>query len=80
MGAGTGHPAARLAAQTGMSGAILIVIMMVIVAAILGAGFYTLIKGGEVSANWSNRLMRWRVLAQAVTIVIVLIVLYIARG
>ena len=63
-----------------MSGKILIAICMLVVAAILGAGLYTLFKGGEVSATWSNRLMRWRVLAQAVTIVIVLIVLYIARG
>jgi uncharacterized protein HemY len=63
-----------------MSGKILIAICMLVVASILGAGLYTLFKGGEVSANWSNRLMRWRVLAQAVTIVIVLIVLYMARG
>jgi len=63
-----------------MSGKVLVAICMVVVASILGAGLYTLFKGGEVSAEWSNRLMRWRVLAQAITILIVLIVLYLARG
>jgi hypothetical protein len=61
-------------------GKILIVICMAFVAAILGAGLYTLWKGGAVSAQWSNKLMRLRVLAQAVTILLVLLVLYFARN
>ena len=43
---------------------------------ILFAGLYTLWAGGEVSRNWSNRLMRMRVVAQAVAVLIILAVLY----
>ena len=61
-------------------GKILIIICMAFVVAILGAGLYTLWKGGAVSAQWSNKLMRMRVLAQAITIALVLLVLYFARN
>ena len=61
-------------------GTILIMICMAFVVAILGAGLYTLWKGGAVSAQWSNKLMRMRVLAQAITIALVLLVLYFARN
>ena len=50
------------------------------VALILLAGLYTLWKGGAVSASWSNKLMRIRVLAQAIAIVIVLLVLYFGQN
>jgi hypothetical protein len=59
-------------------GTALIVIGMAVTAAILGGGLYTLWKGGAVSAQWSNKLMRLRIVAQAATIVLVLIVLYFA--
>jgi hypothetical protein len=36
-------------------------------------------KGGDVAANWSNRLMRYRILAQIVAIAIILAVLYFSR-
>ena len=47
---------------------------------ILAAGLSTLWVGGETSRRWSNRLMRYRVLAQFVAILIVLAVLYFVRG
>jgi hypothetical protein len=46
---------------------------------VLLAGLYTLWKGGAVSATWSNRLMRIRVLAQFIAIVIIMAVLYFSR-
>jgi len=46
------------------------------VAAVLLAGMYTLWIGGETSRNWSNRLMRIRVLAQFIAILIIMTVLY----
>lgn len=58
-------------------GGVVVGIAIFTVAAILGAGLYTMWKGGEVSRNWSNRLMRFRVLAQFVAILIILVVLYI---
>jgi hypothetical protein len=51
-----------------------------IVAVVLFLGLYTLWKGGAVSASWSNKLMRIRVLAQAIAIVIILLVLYFGRS
>ncbi|MBI3677926.1 MAG: twin transmembrane helix small protein [Proteobacteria bacterium] len=46
------------------------------VALILIAGIYTLWKGGDVSATWSNRLMRIRVLAQFIAILVIMAVLW----
>ena len=51
-----------------------------IVFLVLLAGLYTLWKGGAVSASWSNKLMRIRVLAQAIAIVIILLVLYFGQN
>jgi hypothetical protein len=51
-----------------------------IVFLVLLAGLYTLWKGGAVSASWSNKLMRIRVLAQAIAIAIILLVLYFSQN
>ena len=59
-------------------GKVVVVIAVAIVAGILIAGLYTLWKGGEVSRTWSNRLMRMRVLAQFIAILIIMLVLYLA--
>lgn len=48
---------------------------------ILGVGIYSLAKGGEFSKAYSNKLMRWRVTAQAVAIALLLIlVLVLSQG
>ncbi|HEX3810330.1 MAG TPA: twin transmembrane helix small protein [Rhizomicrobium sp.] len=60
-----------------MSGKIVVAIALVAVVAILAAGLSTLWIGGEFSAKWSNRLMRYRVVAQFIAIVIIMLVLYI---
>jgi hypothetical protein len=62
-----------------MSGKIVVAIAVAAVASILMMGLYTLWKGGAVSATWSNRLMRIRVLAQFVAVIIIMIVLYISQ-
>jgi len=51
-------------------------IAVAIVAGILLAGLYTMWRGGDVAASWSNRLMRMRVLAQFIAIIIIMLVLY----
>jgi uncharacterized protein HemY len=53
-----------------------VAIAVAIVAGILLAGLYTMWKGGDVSLTWSNRLMRMRVLAQFIAILIIMLVLY----
>jgi len=62
-----------------MSAKILVGFAVALVFAVLLAGLYTLCKGGDVAANWSNRLMRYRILAQIVAIAIILAVLYFSR-
>ncbi len=62
-----------------MSGKILVGVALAVVVAILLAGLYTLWKGGDTSVSWSNRLMRWRVLAQFIAIIIAMTVLYFTR-
>lgn len=59
-----------------MTGNFLVAIAVAAVVCVLGAGLYTLWIGGETSATWSNRLMRIRVLAQLIAIVIIMTVLY----
>jgi hypothetical protein len=61
-------------------GKALVAVAIGVVAVVLFLGLYTLWKGGAVSASWSNKLMRIRVLAQAVAIVIILLVLYFGRS
>jgi uncharacterized protein HemY len=63
-----------------MIGKTIVLIAIIFVALILAAGLYTLFKGGDVSRSWSNRLMRMRVLAQFVAIIIIMTVLYLSRG
>jgi len=59
-----------------MTGKIVVAVAVGFVVCILLAGIYTLWVGGEVSRSWSNRLMRIRVLAQFVAIIIIMTVLY----
>ena len=58
------------------TGQIIVAIALFAVVLILGAGVVSMFIGGEFSRKWSNRLMRYRVLAQFIAIVIIMIVLY----
>jgi len=59
-----------------MSGKLVVAIAISAVGLILLAGLYTMWVGGDVSRTWSNRLMRFRVLAQFIAIIIIMTVLY----
>jgi hypothetical protein len=61
-------------------GKMLVAVAVGVVAMVLCLGLYTLWKGGAVAASWSNKLMRIRVLAQAIAIVIILLVLYFGQN
>ena len=52
---------------------VLVLLALLTVVVILGLGFYSLHRGGEFGAKWSNRLMRYRIAAQATAFVLVLI-------
>ncbi|MEI9885447.1 MAG: twin transmembrane helix small protein [Rhizomicrobium sp.] len=62
-----------------MSGKLVVAIALGVVVSILLAGLYTLWKGGDTAVSWSNRLMRLRVLAQFIAIIVIMTVLYFAR-
>jgi uncharacterized membrane protein len=61
-------------------GKMLVGVAVGLVALVLCLGLYTLFKGGDVSRTWSNKLMRIRVAAQAVAIVIIMAVLYFSQN
>jgi len=49
---------------------VLMVIAMGVTLAVLFAGLFTMAKGGEFDRKHSNKLMRWRIMAQAVALVL----------
>ena len=59
-----------------MAGKIIIVVAVLSVFAVLCMGLYTLWVGGETARTWSNKLMRIRVLAQFIAILIIIAVAY----
>lgn len=63
-----------------MTGKFLVGVAVAVVAVILIAGLYVMWVGGQTSLNWSNRLMRLRVLAQFIAILIIMAVLYFSGG
>jgi len=58
---------------------IAVIIACLAVLAVLIAGLYSMWRGGEFSRKWSNKLMRLRVMLQAVAIVIIMIGFFLAR-
>ncbi len=46
----------------------------------LGFGVYSLLRGGQFGRDWSNRLMRLRVLFQAIAVVIILFAFWLSSG
>jgi len=60
-------------------GKILVGVAVAIVFVVLCLGLYTLWRGGDTARSWSNKLMRIRVLAQAIAIVIIMAVLYFSH-
>ena len=48
-------------------------------ALVLCLGLYTLWKGGDTARTWSNKLMRIRVLAQAIAVVLIMAALYFSQ-
>jgi Hypoxia induced protein conserved region len=58
-------------------GIALVILAVTTVALILAAGLYTLWHGGQLSRDWSNRLMRYRVIAQFIAICIIMAVAYV---
>jgi hypothetical protein len=59
---------------------ILLFVALGLTALVLFTGLFSMVRGGEFSKKYGNRLMRLRVLFQAIAIVIFVIVLYFREG
>jgi hypothetical protein len=59
-------------------GTILILVALGVVAVVLLAGIVVMAIGGQASAKWSNVLMRYRIVAQAVALLVIAAVVYLA--
>ena len=62
-----------------MTGKILVAIAIGIVGLVLVAGVSTMFVEGKTARTWSNRMMRVRVLAQFVAILIIMAVFYFSQ-
>lgn len=59
-----------------------IVVLGLAMAAVLGVLFWgviTMARGGEYNVRWSNKIMRYRVILQAIALVIFCVILLMAR-
>jgi len=59
---------------------VLLGVALLAVIGILGAGFFTLFRGGEFGRRWSNKLMQYRILAQAVAIALLASIVWLAQS
>lgn len=51
---------------------VLLVIALVAIVGVLLSGVFVMARGGETSRRYSNRLMRWRVILQALAVLLLL--------
>lgn len=49
-----------------------------VVSVILGVGIFAMFRGGEFNRNWSNKLMRLRVLSQFIAVILIMLAVYAA--
>ena len=57
----------------------ILVASLVIVAGILGWGILTMARGGTYNVKNSNRIMRYRVIFQALALVVILILMWLRK-
>ena len=58
----------------------LAIVAMFAVLVVLGAGLFSLVRGGTFRENWSNKLMRLRVLFQAIAIALLVILAWAMKN
>ena len=61
-------------------GKALVGVAVLVVFVILCLGLYTMMKGGSTAASYSNRLMRLRVIAQFIAILLIMAVLALSTS
>jgi heme/copper-type cytochrome/quinol oxidase subunit 2 len=70
----------RRPGKDSVTGKILVAVAIAIVGLVLVAGVSTMFVEGKKARTWSNRMMRVRVLAQFIAILIIMAVFYFARS
>ena len=58
----------------------LMIAAMVVTVAVLITGVVAMARGGSFNQRWSNRLMRYRIMAQGVALVLFLLALWLLRN
>ena len=58
---------------------IVLVASLLIVAGILGWGVLTMARGGSYNVKNSNRIMRYRIIFQALALVVILVLMWLRR-
>ncbi len=58
----------------------ILVASLLIVAGILGWGVLTMARGGAYNVKNSNRIMRYRIIFQALALVIILVLMWLRRN
>jgi len=61
----------------------LFIFLVLAMAATVGAlvwGLVAMARGGEFNARWSNKMMRYRVLFQAIALAVFAVILMLSRG
>ena len=58
---------------------IISIITCLIVLIILMFGIGSFAKGGKFSKKYSNRLMRWRIIAQAIAVILIIAFVYFEK-
>ena len=59
---------------------IILFLALAIVAAILGWGVLTMARGGEYNVKHSNGIMRYRIIFQAIALVVILVLIWLRDG
>ncbi len=59
---------------------IILVASLVIVAGILGWGVMTMARGGTYNVKNSNRIMRYRIIFQALALVVILVLMWLRKN
>lgn len=59
---------------------ILIGVVMLGVVAVLFFGIGSFAKGGDFNKKYANKAMRWRIIAQFVAVVLILLFVWLRRG
>ena len=54
----------------------LIFAALAVVATVLAVGIYALFRGGDFGRSWSNKLMRLRVLTQAIAVAVLMLAVW----